>query len=448
MEKKQFISAGFAFLIFILILKPGYSATYYVPDDFATIQQALDGVIGGDTIVVRDDTYKGPGNRNLNFNGKAVILKSENGPDSCIIDCGGLGVGFLFVSSELSNSVLDGFTVKNGNGGVSCINFSSPTIYRCTFIGNSASNGGGISCAHYASPLITGCNIKLNSAINGGGISCCDDSSPIISNCNIVGNTASNNGGGIYCAYESVPYIINCTIAGNEAGSYGGGVCAENLASPVIINCIMWGDLALDGPEIAIGISSWPSSLTVSFGDIKGGQAGVYVDAGCTLNWGTGNIEQNPRLAGGSDLHLLADSPCIDTGTDAGVYTDIDGDTRPQFSGFDMGADEYSELVQINLLSPEKGANLLDPPVFSWTAVGGKNNVFAVDAAFSLHDPVYSTYENLNLVIHESFWKMPHNIWSKIPSGTRVYWRIRGADLNDPPVNIVTSTKVWYFYKQ
>jgi hypothetical protein len=65
------------------------------------------------------------------------------------------------------------------------------------------------------------------------------------------------------------------------------------------------------------------------------------MELGCILNWLDGNINIDPSFVGGDDYHLTIDSPCIDSGTDAGVYTDIDGEERPWGSGFDMGADEF-----------------------------------------------------------------------------------------------------------
>jgi uncharacterized repeat protein (TIGR01451 family) len=46
--------------------------------------------------------------------------------------------------------------------------------------------------------------------------------------------------------------------------------------------------------------------------------------------------------AGFGDLHLKAGSPAIDSGTTvAGITRDIDGDTRPQGTAYDRGADEF-----------------------------------------------------------------------------------------------------------
>ena len=68
-----------------------HAATRYVGtgEGYATIQSAIDASSDGDMIIVRDGTYTGTGNRDIDFKGKAIHLKSENGPDTCIVDCEG-----------------------------------------------------------------------------------------------------------------------------------------------------------------------------------------------------------------------------------------------------------------------------------------------------------------------------------------------------------------------
>ena len=56
---------------------------------FDAIQEAIDAASDDDMVIVRDGTYTGEGNRDINFNGKAVHLMSEDGPDNCVIDCEG-----------------------------------------------------------------------------------------------------------------------------------------------------------------------------------------------------------------------------------------------------------------------------------------------------------------------------------------------------------------------
>ena len=65
-----------------------------------------------------DGTYTGDGNRDIEYDGKSITGRSENGPENCIIDCQGTEEqphrGFDFVNRECWRAVLDGLTITNG----------------------------------------------------------------------------------------------------------------------------------------------------------------------------------------------------------------------------------------------------------------------------------------------------------------------------------------------
>ena len=246
--------------------------------DYPTIQDAINAADDYDMVLVADGTYTGTGNRDIDFLGKAITVRSQSGPENCIIDCNGTGGdehrGFYFHSGEDANSVLEGFTIINGfqmyGGGIYC-DRGNPTITDCTISDNSAESwkgGGGIYCKYsnaiisncdiignttegqgagihceYGSPTIYNCTISGNTG--GGGISC-HEGSPTISNCTIIGNTTEGSGGGIYCDGDS-PIITNCTISNNSAGGRhlgGGGIYCGYSSSPTITNCIINGNSA------------------------------------------------------------------------------------------------------------------------------------------------------------------------------------------------------------
>ncbi|MHC4501625.1 MAG: right-handed parallel beta-helix repeat-containing protein, partial [Planctomycetota bacterium] len=244
---------------------------------FATIQKAIDSAFNGDTVIVADGTYTGHGNRNIDFLGKAITVRSESGPENCIIDCNYSSHGFNFDDGEDANSVLDGFTITNGDapsgGGIDCTG-SSPTITNCIISGNMADfYGGGIYCYH-SSPTISNCTVTSNSAVCGAGIYCNAGSSPVISNCTITDNKSPRCygicafGGGIYCR-DSNPFITNCTISSNWADS-GGGISCYN-SSPTITNCTIIGNFAY---FFGGGISCRESGPTIVNCTISGNTGG------------------------------------------------------------------------------------------------------------------------------------------------------------------------------
>ena len=80
----------------ILISASAHSAIWYVPDDYPTIQDAIDYASNGDTIIVRAGTYV----EKINFLGKAITLKSEQGPEATVLDGNHFGSVVKFQNGE------------------------------------------------------------------------------------------------------------------------------------------------------------------------------------------------------------------------------------------------------------------------------------------------------------------------------------------------------------
>ena len=84
---------------------------FTVPGSYSTIQQGITGSIDTDTLTVKDGTYY----ENIDFEGKKLMLQSENGPGHCTINGSENGSVVTFKSEEDTNTVLNGFTITNGH---------------------------------------------------------------------------------------------------------------------------------------------------------------------------------------------------------------------------------------------------------------------------------------------------------------------------------------------
>lgn len=302
-------------LLSVLILLSSVSLlaakTIYVPTDFPHIQDAIDTAANYDTIVIENGIYQDARDINLDFKGKAITVRSENGPESSIIHAANNGRGFYFHNGEGNDSIVDGFTITGGiadyGGAIECEN-SSPTISNCIITNNSAEfDGGGIDCWN-ASPIIVNCIINSNIADRDGAGIECYQSSPTINNCLIMQGFAMGSGGGIDCYNYSAPIIRNCTIVDNADRGNAGGIHADSSSSPTITNCILWDNRGdLDG-------------CTAEFSCIEDGDPG------------TGNISSVPLFRTGplqgsiGSYYLsqtaagqLRNSPCIDAGVGAAL---------------------------------------------------------------------------------------------------------------------------------
>lgn len=457
-----------------------FSGTLNVPSNYLTIQTAIDASVNGDIVMVAPGTYV----ENIDFKGKAIIVRSQGGADVTMIDGNQAGSVVTFKSKEDKYSVLDGFTVSNGTGtymeltpgyweycggGIVChdadptiirskikknaadvggglFNYhSSPKLIYCEFMGNKSSGGvggygGGGMFNYYSSPEMTFCdfigNFTTSLMVNGGGmhnthssptLACCtfngnsvgagagggmlneSSSSPTLLYCVFL-NNAADLGGGMYnvlstsptwspkltnCIFaknlakdgggmfnkDACPTLSSCTFSENTADDEGGGIYIWDGSSPSITNSILWNNVAAEGPEIWIGDKYNPSTLSISYSDVKGGQSQVHVGLGCTLNWGNGMMDADPLFADPAigDFHLTYTSPCREAGNSAAItYAfDFEGDPRIAYGTVDLGADEFhTHLYHMGDATP--GGSLVlkfvdtpnTSPVFLWLGSG------------------------------------------------------------------------------
>ena len=352
-------------LLCVLAPRAAWATERHVPAPYPTIQAAIDVCSDGDVVVVAPGTYDGSGNRDLDFAGRAITVRSSDPNDpnivaATVIDCEGTASephrGFRFDSGEGPNAVVAGLTITDGYG-------PEETPAGMT---DPISVGGAVLCAG-ASPTLAWCAITGNTAVVGGGILCHDGSHAVISNCLIRGNHALQQGGGTACYLNSNPSIRNCLFVANSSGAMGGAIWADEGANPTVANCTIVDNASVlfDG-----GISVWEDTMTVTncilwrnhpdqmdfrsdpnvtFSNVEGGYPGL------------GNLDVDPCFVDpngpdgdasaweDNDYHLTSDSRCIDAGDPNGDYagqTDIDGEPRVIADEPDMGADERSGPVE------------------------------------------------------------------------------------------------------
>jgi predicted outer membrane repeat protein len=310
---------------------PGEADILVSPDgtgDYPTIQEAVAGADSLDVIGLTDGVFTGEGNRDIDFGGKSVTVRSVSGnADACILDCQGsqddAHRGFHFRSGEMPAAVVEGLTIRGGNamwGGAIFCEESSPTLRGCVILSNTAAFGGGIGCRQ-ASPSIIDCTFNGNlGGFGGGGIASDDGASPSITRCRFLGNSAADYVGGAVACGAGSPSITDCRFQGNSAG-FGGAVHGTH-SSLTIWGCEFNGNLAAQSGG---AISSEHGSFEVRDGTFTGNTAGAagggirsYYDAiQLTANAISGNTAQ---IGGGisvEDPETCDIVDCIVTGNTA-----------------------------------------------------------------------------------------------------------------------------------
>ena len=391
-------------VVLVLVLCGNVQADTIYVGPGESIQAAINAAEYGDTVQVAAGTYY----ENISLkDGVAVI---GTGPSSTIINGGHSGSVVVAIDCG-PDTVLEGFTITNGNaehgcgmynenssptvtdcafkdnlseegilyiGGGMYNNYSSPTITNCTFTGNKLLYGRGAGMYnYYSNPTVTDCTFEGNTASGAAGGLDNNYSSPIVTNCTFTGNTAlDNSGGGMCSSYYSSPTVTNCTFSGNSAGWSGGGMINfSSSATAIVTNCTFSGNSARYGG----GMYNNKSNSTIIGCTFSGNSASVG-------GGGMGNQWSSPIVTNCT----FSDNSAEWGGDGMYNYGDINVYSEPTITNCIMWGNTAGEICD------EIYNNVFSIPIISYSDIAGcgggwsGTGIWGIDAGGNMDaDPLF-----------------------------------------------------------
>lgn len=248
--------------------------TWHVPDDFPTIQDALDAASPDDTILVGPGTYF----EALDFDNKNMILMSTDGPEVTFIDGSNTDASLIEMVHCGSPARVEGFTFQNADGGTPVgqdgtiivggairIIAGQPVIENCLFDNCHSGYGGAIHCGGSPTTIID-CEFRQCSASANGGAVVMINGLGTFEGCHFEGNHATLMGGAVHIVNGDGHTMQNCSVVKNTSID-GAGISWQNVQTEFpldLIGCTVTGNVALNAGG---GIRSVAGSQPVVFTD-------------------------------------------------------------------------------------------------------------------------------------------------------------------------------------
>jgi len=292
---------------------------FRVPGQYPTIAQAMAAAADhGDKVIVGAGVYNTSG---LDFDGKAMTVASERPDDPCcvaetIINCGGLGRAFVLQSGEGQDSVIDGFTIRDGlavadpntpedsggtgapgvdafGGAIACFNGSSPTlshlvIQNCRARGKYGEDGSFVYDPFPAPPAPADPDPPLDPLDPPGEPDPNDPNAPADPNAGVAGEPGADGVAGADGADGGVG--ADGYNGGRGGHGYGGALYFDANSAPIIWNVVIEDSNAVGGNGGFGGVGQ-------DGGDGADGQNGQDGQAG---QEGGEGIDDGPQGAGGA----------------------------------------------------------------------------------------------------------------------------------------------------
>lgn len=304
----------------------GLSPNCIAPDGpKKTLVAGVNAASEGDTVIVANGTYSGIGNNNIVIVLENITVKSANGPDDCTINLIGSTLpAFAIIGNGITSAtVIEGFTIKNGDGfqsGTITISTASPTIRGNIFLNNLAIRGGAIHITQ-SNAILEDNVFNCNFAIEDGGALYIEGSDNVQLNGNVFLNNSSFGSGGGICISASTVNICGGTFNGNGS-DFGAGVAATNNSTVNIngtslvsnIGNIFGGAVISDNSDTTITLSEFLFNLAGAGGGACATSSGssIYAILCRFAHNTTGTPKENGSGDGGAMFNLGVPATIID----------------------------------------------------------------------------------------------------------------------------------------
>ena len=421
------------------------TSTIYVPDNYSTIQAAVNAASAGDTIIVRDGTYT----ENVDVN-KSLTIQSENGATSTIVQAANPNDSVFEVTADYVT--IKAFTVKGAKGigwtaGINLNGDHSDYVEYCNISSNiSSDNSFGIYLYHSSHSIVTNNtlsknrtgilfyfssnhtltnntmsnnnqnfgvwgtrlsdythNIDVSNMVNGKPIyywvnmqsqQVPSDAGYVgIVNCTnitVKNLTLSMNQEGILLAYSSNSRIENVNVSDNRWG-----IRLQNSFNNTLINNTVWNN---SGEGVSIRDSS---NNTLTSNAIWSNSYNFFI-TGEELSHFNNNIDTSNTVEGAPIQYLVdQDGLIIDPSWDIG-YLGIVNCTNITVKDLTLANNGQGVLLAYSSNSRIESVNVLDS--IHGVELNHSSNNTVINSTFSNCEPgVYLRYASNNTVAHSNF---------------------------------------------
>ena len=342
---------------------PDGCETLRVPEDFATIQAAVNAAVNSVTISVAPGSYAP-----FNFNGKRITVQSTSGATATTIDASRQNVSAVVFGIGASfDTTIRGFTIKTGDagggGGVFLNGDGTPagncdgTIEDCRFIRGAGNVGyGGGVYAEYGNIVVRRCvfdGLYAEHFHGAMGIAMTDFSSvpgmpgvgALIEDCEFRNCQSWNNGALGIRGIQSTKAVLRRVLFTGNVSPFSTG--ALLTGSPGLDGTPAPAVLQLDIDRCVFTGNSGPFSAGISEGIPYGGQftpMTINVTGSIFADSGTSIVTQ-----GSSQLRIQGTRFCAGAGALGSPYTDLGGNTFSCATPTDCDSDGLPDAFAIVL---------------------------------------------------------------------------------------------------